>query len=143
MRIRKLNHSVYQLQYHIVWGTKYRRKVLKPYVRTELIKSMYKVLRKCPDWYLHEINTGDDHVHILLELPPKYTISFAIKQFKSHSNTSIKKHFKFIREIYLGRSMWSVGYFVSSVGLNEEQIRKYIRKQSKYELPKDITNEFS
>ncbi|OIO45798.1 MAG: hypothetical protein AUJ28_03555, partial [Parcubacteria group bacterium CG1_02_37_51] len=75
--------------------------------------------------------------------PPKYTISFAIKQFKSHSNTSIKKHFKFIREIYLGRSMWSVGYFVSSVGLNEEQIRKYIRKQSKYELPKDITNEFS
>ena len=72
MRIRQLNHGVYQVLYHLVWGTKYRRKFLKHYVRTELIKSLYNIQKRHPDWYLHKINTGDDHVHILLEFPPKY-----------------------------------------------------------------------
>ncbi|HEX9503248.1 MAG TPA: transposase, partial [Patescibacteria group bacterium] len=64
MRIRQLNHSVYQIQYHIVWGTKYRRKILKHYVRSELIKFLYEVQRQYPDLYFDNINTGDDHVHI-------------------------------------------------------------------------------
>jgi len=58
MRIRRLNHSVYQLQYHLVWGTKYRRKFLKHYVRKTLIDSLYKTQKRYPDWFFHKINTG-------------------------------------------------------------------------------------
>ena len=143
MRIRQLNHSVYQIQYHIVWGTKYRRKILKYYVRAELIKSLYRVQRIYPDWYFHKINTGDDHVHLLMEIPPKYPVSEVIQKLKAHSSAHLRKRFKFIDEIYTRSGIWSVGYFVSTVGLNEENIKRYIELQSKYDTGVDISAEFS
>ena len=143
MRIRQQNHSVYQIQYHVVWGTKYRRKILKSYVRKELIKSFYKVQRNYPDWYFHQINTGSDHVHILMEIPPKYKISEVIQKLKIKSNNDLRQSFKFIKQIYEKRhSVWGVGYFVSTVGLNEEQIRKYIEKQNQDDLGIDVSGEF-
>ncbi len=149
MRIRRLNHSVYQIQYHLVWGTKYRRKFLKHYVRKELIRSLYQIQRKYPDWYFHKINTGEDHVHLLIEIPPKYSISKVVQVLKSVTSAHILKKFKFIRHIYRNNiannksGVWSVGYFVSTVGLNEEQIKKYIDNQNKYDLGFDISSEFS
>jgi putative transposase len=144
MRIRKLNHSVYQIQYHVVWGTKYRRKVLKYYVRDELIQSFYRVQRKYPDWYFHQINTGDDHVHLLIEIPPKYSISEVVQKLKCIASVDLRNKFKFIKEIYLEKTgMWSDGYFVSTVGLNEEQIKKYIQNQNKYDISQDVSKEFS
>lgn len=143
MRIRHLEHSVYQVQYHIVWGTKYRRKVLKHYVRSELIKSLYKTQREYPDWYFHKINTGDDHVHLLMEIPPKYAISYVIQQLKARSGLHLKKHFSFIDRIFHRGAVWSTGYFVSTVGLNEEQIKKYIERQNNYDRGVDVSAEFS
>ena len=143
MRIRQQNHSVYQIQYHIVWGTKYRRKILKSYVRKVLIQSFYKVQRQYPDWYFHRINTGSDHVHILMEIPPKYKISEVVQKLKIRSNNDLRRSFKYIRQIYEKRhSVWGVGYFVSTVGLNEEQIKKYIEKQSKDDLGRNVSGEF-
>lgn len=143
MRIRQLQHSVYQTNYHIVWGTKYRRKILKHYVKKELIKSLYSVQKKYPDWYFHKINIGDDHIHILMEIPPKYAISEVVKKIKVYSSQQMKKKFKYIDRIYPKRRMWSVGYFVSTVGLNEEQIKRYIEKQSIWDAGIDVTDEFS
>ena len=96
MRIRRLNHSVYQLQYHLVWGTKYRRKFLKHYVRKTLIDSLYKTQKRYPDWFFHKINTGLDHVHILIEIPPKYAISSVVQKLKTQASVDLKKQFKFI-----------------------------------------------
>lgn len=143
MRIRRLNHSVYQIQYHIVWGTKYRRKILKHYVRRELIKSLYQVQEQFPDWYFDKINTGDDHVHLLMEIPPTYTIVEVVQKLKGHSSKHLRKMFKFINEMYTESGIWSTGYFVSTVGLNEEQIRKYIQLQNKYDQSEDLAAEFS
>jgi|SRR5258708_338293 len=143
MRIRQLNHSVYQIQYHIVWGTKYRRKILKHYVRSELIKFLYEVQRQYPDLYFDNINTGDDHVHILMEIPPKYAVSEVVQKLKGHSAFYLRKRFKFMKELYRRGGVWSDGYFVSSVGLNEDQIRKYIDRQNKDDRGRDITAEFS
>lgn len=143
MRIRQQNHSVYQIQYHIVWGTKYRRKILKSYVCKKLIQSLYKVQRKYPDWYFHRINTGSDHVHILMEVPPKYKISEVVQKLKIKSNHDLRQAFRFIKQIYEKRhSVWGVGYFVSTVGLNEEQIKKYIEKQNQDDLGIDVSGEF-
>lgn len=143
MRIRRLAHSVYQIQYHIVWGTKYRRKVLKYYVRGELIRSLYKTLKRYPDWYLHQVNTGDDHVHMLLEVPPIYSIATVVKTLKSESSAHLRKTYPFINNIYNHSGVWSAGYFVSTVGLNEQQIIKYIENQNRLDRSVDATEEFS
>ena len=143
MRIRQLNHSVYQIQYHIVWTTKYRRKILKEYVKVEVIKSLYRIQRQYPDWYFYDINTDQDHIHIRMEIPPKYTVAEVIQKMKAGSSQEVRKKFKFIEKIYGGEGMWSVGYFVSTIGLNEEIIKKYIQKQGEKDRGIDVTAVFS
>ena len=143
MRIRQLSHSVYQIQYHIVWGTKYRRHVLKHYVRTELIKNFYTTQRRYPDWYFDQVNTGEDHVHLLMEIPPKYAVADVVRELKSVSSAHLRKRFPFINKIYAKGSLWSAGYFVSTVGLNEESIRRYIERQNDYDRGRDVAAEFS
>lgn len=143
MRIQSLNHSTYQHQYHIVWGTKYRRKYLKNYVCDELVRNFYKTARKYPTLYFHTINTDDDHVHIQIEIAPSMSISDAVKILKSHSSFALKKKFKFIRNMYDDGGIWSVGYFSSTIGLNESQIKKYIEWQNKKEVPHQPSFDFS
>ena len=143
MRIRQLNHSVYQIQYHVVWGTKFRYKVLKHYVRAELIRCFYDIQKRHPDWYFHRINTGDDHVHILMEIPPKYCVATVVQELKACSSTILRQKFKFINNIYSHSGVWRVGYFVSTVGLNEENIKKYIERQNKFDSGFEVSGELS
>ena len=135
MRIQNLNHSSYQHQYHIVWGTKYRRKWLKNYIKPTIIKSFNQTLEKYPTIFIQALNTDEDHIHIQIEIPPNITISNAVQMLKQRSSIDIRRKHKFIREMYLENSIWSVGYFSSTIGLNEEQIRKYIEWQGRKELP--------
>ena len=136
MRIQHLNHSTYQHQYHIVWGTKGRRKILKPYVLLELKKSIYNTSKKYPTLWIASMNANDDHVHLQIEIPPNIAISDAVSVLKSASSFYLKRKFKFIREIYLEKDgIWSVGYFSSTVGLNEAQIERYIAWQGKHDKP--------
>jgi putative transposase len=74
-----------------------------------------------------------------MEVPPNIAISDAVKKLKGNSSLAIRKKFKFIREIYLEKDgIWSAGYFVSSVGLNEAQVKKYIEWQDKKEKPRKV-----
>lgn len=136
MRIRHLNHSTYQHQYHIVWATKGRRNILQKYVLPELKKSFLETVKKYPTLYLLEMNTDQDHVHLQIEIPPNIAVSDAVQSLKSRSSLALRKKFKFIREIYLEKDgIWAVGYFSSTIGLNEEKIKKYIQYQGKKEKP--------
>lgn len=136
MRMRKLNHSTYQHQYHIVWGTKYRRKVLKPYVLLELKKILYATVKKYPTLWIETLNVDEDHVHLQIEIAPNTAVSDAVSKLKSASSRYLRSKFKFIREIYLEKDgIWSVGYFSSTVGLNETQVKKYIEWQGKNDAP--------
>jgi putative transposase len=138
MRIQHLNHSTYQLQYHLVWGTKYRYPYLKPYVKTALLHSLYATCKKYPTLYIHTVNTDQDHVHLQIEIAPSVRVADAVQKLKSNSSFYLKQKFKFIKDMYLEDSIWSVGYFVSSIGLNEQQIKKYIQYQGKTEQPQTI-----
>jgi len=131
MRIRSLNHSQYQIVYHILWGTRYRRKYIKEYTKQELRKYLYSATKKYPTLYIHSFNTNEDHVHLQIEIPPNLSIAAVVQRLKAESSFHLKKQFKFIREMYLDGSIWSVGYFVSTVGLNEEAIKRYIANQGK------------
>ncbi len=137
MRIRKLNHSTYQHQYHIVWGTKYRRKILKPYVLIELKKILYGTVKKYPTLWIEMVNVDEDHVHLQLEVSPNVAVADAVGKLKSASSRYLRSKFKFIREIYLEKDgIWSVGYFSSTIGLNEKQVRQYIEWQGKQDTPR-------
>ena len=143
MQTRSLNHSAYKLQYHIVWGTKYRRKWLKPYVKAALKKSLYTTCKKYPTLFIQAVNTDHDHVHIQMEIPPSIAIADAVQALKGASSIILRKKYKFIRDMYLGKDgIWSVGYFVSSIGLNEAQIKKYIEWQGKKEEQPQTTKLF-
>ncbi len=136
MRVQHLNHSTYQHQYHIVWGTRGRRKFLQSYVLPELKKSLYETCKKYPTLWIENVNTDQDHVHLQIEVPTNITIADAVRKLKSLSSLHLRKQFKFIREIYLEKDgIWSVGYFSSTVGLNETQIKRYLDWQGKKDKP--------
>ena len=136
MRIQNLNHSTYQHQYHIVWGTKYRRKILKPYVLAELKRSLHATVKKHPTLWIERINTDEDHVHLQLEVPPNIAIADAVGALKAESSRHLRLAFKFIRDIYIEKDgIWSVGYFSSTIGLNEEKVKRYIEWQSRKDKP--------
>ncbi len=136
MRTKRLNHSIYRHQYHIVWGTKYRRKYLKPYVRTELEGKLYSLINtKYPALYIQALNTDLDHIHLQVEIPPSISVSNTVKRLKWHTSIHLKKKFLFIKRMYIQGSIWSIGFFSSTIGLNEAQIKKYIEYQGKEDLP--------
>jgi len=139
MRIQRLNHSVYQLEYHLVWGTKYRAKILKPYTKHTLLESFQKTEFLYPTLHIVKANIADDHVHLLAEIAPSVSIAAMVQKLKSYSSTNLKHKFKYIREMDDGGGVWSVGYFASSVGLNEKVIERYIANQDKHDRPKKIT----
>ena len=82
MRIRTLNHSTYEHQYHIIWETKYRRKILKPYVLIELKKILYATVKKYPTLWIEALNTDEDHIHLQIEIPPNIAVSDAVGKLK-------------------------------------------------------------
>lgn len=143
MRTRSLNHSVYQTQYHLVWGTRYRRKYLKEYVEQQLVTSCYAVVKKYPTLYLHSLKTDQDHIHLQIEIPPHIAVAAVVQKLKVESSFDLKRRFKFIREMYLDGSIWSVGYFVSTIGLNEETIKRYIAYQGRKDVGTTVRNGFS
>ena len=136
MRTKTLNHSTYKHLYHIVWSTKHRRKWLKDYVKKELKASLVETCKKYPALFITEINTDQDHVHIQMEIPPNMAVSDAVQRLKANSSLRIRRKFKFIREMYIEwDGIWSVGYFSSTNGLNEQQVKRYIQWQDKKEKP--------
>lgn len=85
------------------------------------------------------MNTDQDHVHIQIEIPSNIAVSDAVSKLKASSSRHLKSKFKFIREIYLEKDgIWSVGYFSSTIGLNEDIIRKYIEWQGKKDKPQRL-----
>jgi len=78
-----------------------------------------------------------------MEFPPSESIAWVVQQLKSHTSADLRKKFKFIDEIFDHSGIWSVGYFVSTIGLNEDQIRKYIEKKGAHDIGIDVSAEFS
>ena len=130
MEYRRLNHSVYYTRYHLVISTKYRRKILRAGFGEYLKKMIVGIGRQSPDIEIIEVNTDVDHVHILLSIPPKFSVSDVVRMIKAKTGASMRRRFPFLDKVYWGtEGIWSIGYFVSTAGINEEVIRKYVRMQ--------------
>ena len=116
---------------------------MKSYVKPEIIKSLGRIQETYPAWYVDMINTGEDHIHILIEIPPTYSIAEVVQKIKIRTSKDLRKGFKYIDEIYTKSGIWSVGYYVSTVGLNESKIKKYIQHQGKKDYGEDASHLFS
>ena len=127
----------------MVWGTKYRRKYLKPYVIKELRRSFYQTLKEYPTLWIEKLATDEDHIHMQIEVPPNMPISAAVQVLKINSSIHLKKLFPFIRKMYIDGGIWSVGYYVSTVGLNETTIKKYLDEQGRLDKGKTLKIGFS
>ena len=143
MRTLKLRHSVYQHEYHIVFGTKRRRKFLKEYVKPEFHRVMIKFQKKYPTIHIVESNLNNDHIHLLIEIPPNTKVAVVVQKIKWLTSVAFKKKFKFIRDMYIDGSIWGVGYFSSTIGLSESTISKYIKYQGNLDSPKQVSFKFS
>ena len=132
MRLRKQAHTVYKTQYHIVFVTKYRRKIITRGVG-QYVKVIFQEIRKFrPDIDIIEVWMDKDHVHLYMVIPPKYAVSEVVRMLKSNSAKKMKAKFPFLRKVYWGtKSVWSTGFFVSTVGVNEQTIQNYVRMQGK------------
>ena len=139
MRIRHLSHSVYQHQFHIVWGTKYRRRFITPLVKIELTRMIFDWVKTQPTLHIEALNMDYDHVHLQIEIPPNILEASVVQRIKWVTSIKLKKKYSFINKIYLKhQSVWSVGYFSSTIGLNEESIREYIKYQGRNDRPQQV-----
>jgi len=130
MECTKSAHSVYRLQYHVVWVCKYRRRILNPGVCSCLSRILKKLLKALPGVLLETIGFDGDHVHMVMVIPPKYSIASVMGQLKSQSGSCLRKQFGWLDKVYWKENIvWSPGYFISSVGVDEKTIKNYVEHQ--------------
>jgi len=128
--IQKLSHAVWECKYHLVWCPKYRFRILKG----DVAKSLRDIIRQLCSWKKVEILEGNVqvyHVHLVVSFPPKYSISEVVGFLKGKSAIRMFDKYMGLKKRYWGRHFWAKGYCVSTVGLDEEGIRRYVRWQLK------------
>jgi putative transposase len=132
-KYRKLSHVVYQCNYHIVWVPKYRYRILTGAVG-EMVEKDIRTLCEWKEVEVMELSVQADHVHLVCSIPPKLSVSsfmgflkgkLAIKLFKSYPGLRKKP--------YWGNHFWARGYFVNTIGMNEDLIRRYVKYQEERE----------
>ena len=128
-RFQKLSHVIWHCQYHIVWVPKYRYKVLKGKIGEEVKKTII-VQSERLGCEIVELNVQVDHVHLLIKVPPKVSISAMMGVMKGKSAIRVFSKFPELKQRpYWGNHFWAEGYCVDTVGLDSEMIRKYVRYQ--------------
>ena len=130
MEYKRQAHAVYYTRYHLVVTTQYRRKILRDGFGEYLKKMILGIGQQYPEIERVEINTDVDHVHMLVSIPPKLSVSEVVKIIKAKTGLLMRRKFPFLDKVYWGiGGIWSPGYFVSTTGINEKTIRKYIEMQ--------------
>ena len=130
MENRFSGHGVYRAGYHVVWIPKYRRRILNSGMKGYLQRIFPKILRMMPGVEVEEQNIQVDHIHSIMIIPPKYAVSEVIGKLKGQSASMLRKKFDWLKKVYWKENIvWSPGYFVSTVGLDEERIKRYVKWQ--------------
>jgi putative transposase len=127
---RRLDHCVYLCDYHIVLPTKYRKPIITPELWNYLHGKLIEVTDHYRTLYIKEANHDRDHIHLLISIPPQMSIGSVIRLLKTNTSRGIKEKFPVLKKHYWGTdSLWSAGYFVSTVGITTETIKRYIANQ--------------
>ena len=138
-RFKKLAHSLYECKYHIVFCPKYRYKILEADVAKYVVQQVHLLSSQKDGVEVIEINVQQDHVHLVVTIPPKYAVSQYMGFLKGKLALRLFDRFPQLRKKYWGQHVWSRGYCVSTIGLDEERIVKYVKWQNKKDEDADAT----
>ncbi len=137
---RKGSHTVYDLKYHIVWITKYRKKVMRGEIGLRL-RELIKQGCEAQEVQIVKGHIAADHVHLLVSVPPQIAVSDLVQSLKGRSARKMLEEFGELRRQFWGQHLWARGYFVASSGnVTDEIIAEYIESQS--QKPSDDSEHF-
>jgi len=131
MQIRLRAHGTYHHQFHVVWIPKYRKKILKGELRKFIEKRLFDVQDYHPDVEIEKYSIQQDHIHLIIIIPPKYSVSNIIGKIKANTSRKIRNHFSWVKKVYWRNEFWSPGFFSSTVDINEDVIKRYVEFQEK------------
>ncbi len=137
-----LSHTRWECKYHIVWIPKYRKKAMYGQLRKHLGGVIRKLARQ-KESNVIEGHLMSDHIHMLISIPPKYSVSQVIGYMKGKSAIHIARSYLGRRKNFTGQHFWARGYYVSTVGLDEDMVRSYIKKQEQEDQRLEQLNIFS
>ena len=129
MTYRRSSHSVYDIEYHIVFCTKYRYRVLYGNIAERCIEVIREI---CATNYVDIIigNVSPDHVHMLISVPPHLSVSKVVQYIKGKSSRKLQCEFQELKKRYWGQHLWARGYFVATSGqINVKDVQQYIEEQ--------------
>ena len=128
--VSSLAHTKWECKYHIVFAPKYRRKVIYGKIKQD-IGQMLRKLREYKGIEIIEAEACKDHIHMLVSIPPKYSVSQIMGYLKGKSSLMIFEKYANMKYKYGNRHFWCRGYYVDTVGKNESRIAEYVRNQLK------------
>ena len=126
--VESLSHTRWECKYHVVFIPKYRRKALFGQIRRDLGEIFHRLARQ-KESAIEEGHIMPDHVHMMIAIPPKYSVAQVVGYIKGKSAIHIARLYMERRRNFVGQHFWARGYFVSTVGRDEKIIREYIRHQ--------------
>ena len=128
---RKSSHTVYDIKYHIVWITKYRKPVLRGEI-AERLRNLIREICRAKDVEILKGHVSRDHVHIFLSVPPHFSVSQLVQSLKGKTSRKLLMEYTSLSRAFWGRHIWARGYFVASSGnVTDEVIMRYIEEQGK------------
>ena len=134
---RKTSHAVYDIKYHLVWITKYRKPILHWEVAMRL-RDLVREICKSLDVEIMKGHVSKDHVHLLVSVPPQLSVSKFVQRLKGKTSRKLMGEYRRLAKQFWGRHLWARGYFVASSGnVTDDVIAQYIEMQDKMERAKD------
>jgi putative transposase len=127
---QSLSHSKWECKYHVIWIPKYRKKSIFGDLR-QYLGAIFRELARQKECTVIEGHLMSDHVHILLSIPPKYSVAQIVGFIKGKSAIQIARNFQGRKKNFVGQNFWARGYYVSTVGKDEDAVRAYIQHQEK------------
>ncbi len=127
---QSLSHTKWDCKYHVIWIPKYRKKSIFGDLR-RFLGEIFRELAKQKECTVIEGHLMPDHVHILLSIPPKYSVAQIVGFIKGKSAIQIARNFQGRKKNFVGQNFWARGYYVSTVGKDEDAVRAYIQHQEK------------
>jgi len=134
---QSLSHVKWECKYHVVIVPKYRRKVIFGNIRRQIGQILRQLCRQ-KGVELVEGNATRDHIHLVLSVPPKYSIAMLIGYLKGKSAIQIHRQYSGVKRGFTGKHFWSRGYCVSTVGLDEKMIREYVKHQNEMDQQEEL-----
>ena len=126
------SHCVYHCDYHIVIVTKYRKPIFNEGIFVYFNTKLAEITEHYPMIRFKTINHDKDHLHLLISIPPTVAVGKIVGIIKQNTSRALKQKFPFLKEVYWGTdAVWSEGYFVRTIGVNEQVIKAYIQNQGK------------